>query len=182
MKFIETPLPGAYVVDTEPLRDERGWFARTWCRRDFAAQGLETAIEQCSVSFSPARGTLRGMHYQSAPHAETKVVRCTRGAIYDVIVDLRADSSAYCRWFGIELTAENTRMLYIPKGFAHGFLTLKEDTEVYYQMSDAYVADAARGVRWDDPAFNIVWPAAVRVISERDRHYPAFIANAPGES
>jgi dTDP-4-dehydrorhamnose 3,5-epimerase len=179
MKFIETPLPGAYVVDVEPLRDERGSFARIWCRNEFAARGLDTAIEQCSVSFSPARGTLRGMHYQTAPHAETKVVRCTRGAIYDVIVDLRDDSPAFCKWFGVELTAESARMLYIPKGCAHGFVTLKEDTEVYYQMSVAYVADAARGVRWDDPAFNIAWPVPVQVISERDRRYPVFSAERP---
>ncbi len=174
MKFIVTPVPGAFVVDPEPTGDERGLFARVWDRKELAARGLSTAIEQCSVSFNPRRGTLRGMHYQAPPHGETKMVRCTRGAVYDVIIDVRADSAARRRWFGIELTAENRRMLYIPKGVANGFLTLKDDTEVYYQISAPYVADAARGVRWNDPAFGIVWPETVDVISERDRRYPNF--------
>lgn len=179
MTFIETPLPGAYVVDIAPSRDERGFFARTWCREEFGARGLDAAIEQCSVSFNPARATLRGLHYQAAPHMETKVVRCTRGALYDVIVDLRRESPSFCQWFGIELTAENRRMLYVPKGLAHGFLTLRADTEAHYYISGRYVPDAARGVRWDDPAFNINWPLPVEVIAERDRRYPAFTADIP---
>lgn len=176
MKFIETPLAGAYVIDIEPISDERGFFARTWDRGESAARGLSAVVEQCSVSFNPKRGTLRGLHYQAAPHAEVKLIRCNRGAVYDVIVDLRRASGTFRQWFGIELTAANRRMLYIPKGMAHGFLTLSDDTEVYYQMSDPYVAPAARGVRWDDPAFGIDWPRRVEVISERDRRYPDFTA------
>ncbi|SRR5581483_661219 len=178
MKFIETPLQGAYVIDIEPARDERGFFARTWSRADFAARGLDTTVEQCSVSFSARRGTLRGLHYQTTPHAEVKLVRCTHGAVYDVIVDLRRHSPTFCRWFGIELTAETNRMLYVPKGMAHGFLTLTADTSVHYQISHAHVPEAARGVRWNDPAFGIAWPEPVEVIAERDRRYPDFI---PGD-
>lgn len=174
MKFIPLELPGACVIDVEPRRDARGLFARTWCRSELAAQGLSTAVEQCSLSFNPRTGTLRGMHYQAPPHEEVKIVRCTRGAIYDVIVDLRPASPAFRRWFGVELSADNRRMLYIPEGVAHGFLTLVPDTEVTYQMSQAYVAEAARGVRWDDPAFGIEWPAPVELISERDRSYADF--------
>ena len=174
MKFVETALPGVLIIDIEPLHDARGFFARTWCRRELAARGLSGEIEQSSLSFSPRRGTLRGMHYQAAPHEEIKLVRCTRGAIYDVAVDLRPDSPAFRSWTATELTAENRRMLYFPKGVAHGFLTLQDDTEVQYQMSHPYVAAAARGVRWNDPAFGIVWPARVEVISERDGGYPDF--------
>lgn len=176
MKFIETPLAGAYVIDVEPIRDARGFFARTWSREAFAARGLVTAVEQCSISFNPRRRTLRGMHYQAEPHAETKIVRCLRGSIYDVIVDLRPTSATFRHWFGIDLTAENRRMLYIPKGMAHGFLTRQEETEVCYQMAEPHVADAARGVRWNDPAFGIAWPEPVEVMSERDRSYANFEA------
>jgi dTDP-4-dehydrorhamnose 3,5-epimerase len=175
MKFDETPLPGAYVIELEHVADERGWFARTFDRDRFAELGLDPPTVQCSVSFNPRAGTLRGMHYQEAPHSEDKLVRCTRGAVYDVIIDLRADSPAHCRWFGIELTPDGGRELLVPKGFAHGFQTLVDDTEVHYQMSYPFVAGAGRGVRWDDPAFGIDWPPAEqRVISERDASYPDF--------
>ena len=173
-----TAVPDAFVIDVEPRRDERGLFARTWCRRELAAQGLSTSLEQISLSFNPRKGTLRGMHYQAPPHEEVKVVRCTRGAIYDVIVDLRWSSPAFRQWFGVELNADNRRMLYIPEGLAHGFLTLAPDTEVSYQISREYVPEAARGVRWDDPAFGIDWPGTVAVISERDRSYPDFDAQS----
>ncbi|HEX7043444.1 MAG TPA: dTDP-4-dehydrorhamnose 3,5-epimerase [Burkholderiales bacterium] len=178
MKFTPLPLPGAYLIEPEPVYDARGMFARVWCRREFEAHGLSTVTEQCSVSFNPKRGTLRGLHYQAPPHEEVKLVRCTRGAVYDVVLDLRPGSPAFGRWFGIELTAENRRMLYIPEGVAHGFLTRRPGTEVYYQMSAAYVAEAARGVRWNDPAFGIAWPGPVEVISERDASYPDFAARA----
>lgn len=174
MKFAALPLAGAYLIDVQPIEDARGLFARVWCRAEFERQGLCASIEQCSVSFNPKRGTLRGLHYQAAPHGEVKLVRCTRGAVYDVIVDLRADSPTYRGWFGTELTAENRRVLYVPPGVAHGFLTQRPASEVYYQMSTAYVAEAARGVRWNDPAFGIVWPGSVEVISERDRRFPDF--------
>lgn len=176
MKFIPTAIPDAFVVDVEPHRDERGLFARTWCRRELAAQGLSTSLEQISLSFNPRKGTLRGMHYQAPPHEEVKVVRCTRGAIYDVIVDLRSSSPAFRQWFGVELNEDNRRMLYIPERLAHGFLTLAPDTEVSYQISREYVPEAARGVRWNDPAFGIGWPSTVEIMSERDRTYPDFEA------
>jgi dTDP-4-dehydrorhamnose 3,5-epimerase len=175
MKLDPTPLPGAYVVELERLEDERGWFARTYDAEQLRAAGVDPTNVQSSVSFNSRAGTLRGMHYQEPPHGEDKLVRCTRGAIYDVIVDLRPDSAAYCRWFGIELTPDNSRELLIPKGCAHGFQTLMDETEVHYQMSYRFVPGAERGVRWDDPAFGIEWPAAERrVISERDASYPDF--------
>ena len=172
MIFQETPLPGAFVIEPERFEDERGFFARTWCRREFAERGLSTELAQCNTSFNTRQGTLRGMHFQVAPHAETKLVRCTRGAIYDVIIDLRPDSPAYRRWFAVELTAANLRQLYIPTGFAHGFQTLVDGSEVFYQISEFYHPDSVRGVRWDDPAFGIVWPLPVSVISPRDQAYP----------
>ncbi|MFL6623402.1 MAG: dTDP-4-dehydrorhamnose 3,5-epimerase [Sulfurifustaceae bacterium] len=174
MKFTETPIAGAVVIDLEPICDERGFFARAWCRDEFTAHGLDAAIAQCSVSFNGRRRTLRGLHYQAAPHEEVKIVRCTQGAIYDVIVDLRPRSATYTHWFGVELSAANRRMLYVPKGVAHGFLTLVDAAEVHYQISDRYVAEAARGVRWNDPRFGIDWPQRPEVISERDRTYPDF--------
>ena len=174
MKFFALSLAGAYLIDLEPARDERGLFARVWCRAEFERHGLNTDIEQASISFSARRGTLRGMHYQAHPHEEVKVVRCTRGAVFDVVADLRPDSPTFRHWFGTELTAENRRMLYIPKGMAHGFLTLQSDTEVHYQMSEAYSREHVRGVRWNDPAFAIAWPGAVEMISERDRTFPDF--------
>lgn len=174
MIFSATPLPGAYFIDPELLEDERGFFARLWCTREFAACGLDTQVAQCSVSFTRRRGTVRGLHYQIPPHDEVKLVRCTRGAIYDVIVDLRPDSPAFLRHLTVELTAENRRALYVPRGFAHGFQTLADDTEVCYQMSEFFAPDAARGVRWNDPAFAIAWPVPDPIVLPRDRAYPDF--------
>jgi len=172
MIFRETGVMGAYVIELERLEDERGFFARTFCRREFAARGLNPALVQCSVSYSPRKGTLRGLHYQAPPHEEAKLVRCTRGAIWDVAVDLRPDSPTYGKHAGVELTAENRKQLYVPEGCAHGFLTLTDDTEVAYQMSQFYEPTAARGVRWNDPALSIPWPGEVVVINERDASYP----------
>jgi dTDP-4-dehydrorhamnose 3,5-epimerase len=176
MIFTHTAIAGAYIIDPERLEDERGFFARVWCRREFKAQGLNPGLVQCSISFNRKRGTLRGMHYQAPPHAEAKLVRSTSGAIFDVIVDLRPESKTFRQWFSVELSADNRRMLYIPEGMAHGFLTLRDDTEVFYQMSEYYAAEFTRGVRWNDPAFGIRWPANVAVMSERDRNYPDFRA------
>ena len=176
MLLSETPLSGAFVVEIEPLRDERGLFARTFDREQFAEHGLASDVVQSSVSYNARAGTLRGLHYQAEPHAEEKLVRCVRGAILDVIVDLRTDSPTYCGWFGVELDQESRRALYIPKGMAHGFQTLTADAEVLYQMSTPYVPGAGRGVRWDDPAFGIRWPDPEdeRTLSGRDRDYPDF--------
>jgi len=146
MRFIPTNLAGAYLIEPEPVSDERGFFARTWCWNEFADKGLNPNLVQCNISYNKARGTLRGMHYQTAPHAEAKLVRCTQGAIYDVIVDLRNDSSTFTQWFGAELTAQNRKALYVPEGFAHGFITLKDDTEMLYQMSEFFHAECAAGV------------------------------------
>lgn len=173
MHFTALRLSGAFVIELAPHVDERGLFARTWCRDEFAARGLNTDWPQSSVSFNRSKGTLRGMHFQAEPHAEIKLIRCTMGAAFDVIVDLRADSPTYRQWEAIELTAENRRSLYVPKGFAHGFQTLVDATELFYQMSARYQVDAARGVRWDDPTLAIEWPAAERrIISAADRCYP----------
>jgi dTDP-4-dehydrorhamnose 3,5-epimerase len=174
MIFTPTTLENATVIDLERHEDERGFFARSWCRREFEAHGLEPDLVQCDISFNLRKGTLRGMHYQIGPHEEAKLVRCTRGALYDVAVDLRRDSPSYKKSLGVVLSAENRRMLYVPKGFAHGFLTLKDGTEVFYQMSDYYAPESQRGFRWNDPAFAIAWPAEVRFMSERDRAYPDF--------
>ena len=172
MLFTETALPGAWVVDPEPISDARGFFARTFDAAAFARHGLRTAFPECSVSFNARAGTLRGLHYQMAPHAEAKLVRCTAGAIYDVIVDLRPGSPTRGRWTAVDLTAENRRALYVPEGCAHGFQTLADASEVFYQISAPHVPGAARGVRWNDAAFGIAWPSAVdRVLSERDRTY-----------
>jgi dTDP-4-dehydrorhamnose 3,5-epimerase len=173
--FAETPLPGAYSIELERLGDERGWFARTFAVEEFEQQGLNPTVAHCNASFNARAGTLRGMHYQAQPHGEVKLVRCTRGAAYDVIVDLRSGSPTYCRWYALELTEENGRALYVPEGFAHGFQTLVNDTELHYQMSRPYVSSHARGVRWDDPAFGIDWPPAERTISERDRRHRDFL-------
>lgn len=172
---METELKGAFVIEPEKLEDERGFFARTWDRREFEARGLDPQLAQCSVSFNKNKGTLRGMHYQAAPDEEAKLVRCTEGAIYDVIIDLRPDSPTFKRWVAAELAADNMRMLYVPKGFAHGFQTLQDDTEVFYQISEFYAPESARGIRWNDPAFDIQWPpAGERVISARDQQLPDF--------
>src|SRR5262245_60677259 len=160
MIFQNTPLAGACLLEIEPHCDERGFFARSWCRDEFAAHGLDTRLVQCSISRNRLKGTLRGLHFQAAPHAEAKLVRCTMGAIYDVIVDLRPGSPTLCRHYGAMLTAENHRALYVPEGFAHGFLTLADESEVLYQMSEFYHADSSRGVRWNDSAFGIPWPNA----------------------
>lgn len=174
MIFTETPLAGAFVIEPEPLEDSRGLFARTWCRTEFQERGLETRIAQCSTSLNTTRGTLRGMHYQGSPYGETKIVRCTRGSMYDVIIDLRPDSPTFTRHFGLVLTADNHRMVYVPTGFAHGFQTLEDGTELFYQVSEVYAPEYARGVRWNDPVFGIQWPDADRIIIDRDRDYPDF--------
>ena len=175
MRFIETRLRGALIVEPERLADERGFFALTWSSAEFEERGLNPHLVQCNLSFNARRGTLRGMHYQAAPHAQAKLVRCTAGAVFDCIIDLREGSETFAQWVGVELSAENRTQLYVPEGFAHGFQTLSDGTEVFYQMSSPYVPESARGVRWDDPAFRIVWPeAAELVINERDRTYPDF--------
>jgi len=171
MKFIEVKLKGAYLIEPELFEDERGFFARTFCQREFEAHGLNPGIAQCNISYNKHKGTLRGMHYQVAPKAETKLVRCTRGAIYDVIIDLRPESPTYCQWIAKELNAENSRLMYVPEGFAHGFQTLKDDTEVFYQMSECYSPEHVRGGRWNDPAFGIEWPLNTKIISEKDKNY-----------
>jgi dTDP-4-dehydrorhamnose 3,5-epimerase len=172
MNFLETKLPGVFEVQVEPKADARGFFARTWCKTEFDSCGLESALVQCSISYNRKRGTLRGMHYQEAPFEETKLVRCTRGAIYDVVLDLRPQSSSFKQWVAVVLTAELRNMIYVPKGCAHGFLTLADDTEVFYQMTQFFNAASSSGVRWNDPAFGIHWPEKIEVISERDRNYP----------
>jgi dTDP-4-dehydrorhamnose 3,5-epimerase len=174
MKFQETKLPGVFEIHLDPLADERGFFARSWCQKEFETRGLNSRLVQCNVSFNLRQATLRGLHYQAAPFAEAKVVRCTSGAIYDVAVDLRPESPAYLQWWGVTLTAENRDMLYVPEGCAHGFVTLQDNSEVFYQMSESYEPASARGVRWDDPAFKIDWPLLPRVISDRDRSYQNF--------
>jgi dTDP-4-dehydrorhamnose 3,5-epimerase len=174
MTFHETKLPGVFEIHLEPKPDERGFFARSWCQKEFESHGLNPKLVQCSVSFNTRKGTLRGIHYQAAPFAEAKVVRCTMGAIYDVVLDLRPQSPTFKEWIGMRLTAMNRHMLYVPEGCGHGFLTLEDQTEIFYQMSEFYDASSARGVRWDDPAFRIAWLGEVDAISERDRTYPDF--------
>ncbi|HZD00558.1 MAG TPA: dTDP-4-dehydrorhamnose 3,5-epimerase [Actinomycetes bacterium] len=172
MRFTETKVVGAFLIEPELIADERGFFARTWCREEFEAHGLNPSLAQCSISFNHRKGTLRGMHYQAAPHQEAKLVRCTLEAIWDVALDLRPGSPTYRTWYGVELSAANRAMLYIPEGCAHGFLTLADATEIAYQMSAPYAPAAARGVRFDDPAFGIEWPGEVVVVNDRDRTYP----------
>lgn len=172
MKFTETPVAGAWVVEPEPVRDERGSFARVFCAEEFARHGLAPVVAQINAGVSPRAGTLRGLHYQVAPHQESKLVTCTRGAAFDVVVDLRPASPGYGRWHAVELTPANGRMLYVPEGCAHGYLTLLPDTEVRYQASHPYAPEASRGVRWDDPRLGIAWPAPVTVISSRDASWP----------
>jgi dTDP-4-dehydrorhamnose 3,5-epimerase len=172
MIFVETKLKGAFTVEPELIRDGRGFFARTWTPEEFEARGLNPRLAQCSISYNERRGTLRGMHYQAKPHEEAKLVRCTRGALYDVAVDLREGSPTYLRWAAVELTEHNRIMLYIPEGFAHGYQTLTDGAEVFYMISEAYHPESARGLRWDDPALGIEWPLPVSVMSERDREFP----------
>jgi dTDP-4-dehydrorhamnose 3,5-epimerase len=174
MIFERTSLGDAYVIDIEPRPDERGFFARTFCAREFVEHGLPTDFPQCNLSRNARAGTLRGMHYQAAPHREAKLVRCVRGAIYDVIVDLRSESPTYLQWTGVELTAENARALFVPEGFAHGFVTLRDDSDIFYHMGKSYVADAARGFRWNDRRFGIHWPTAPVALSPRDAQYADF--------
>jgi dTDP-4-dehydrorhamnose 3,5-epimerase len=174
MIFTETKLRGAFIIQPELLGDERGFFARTFCRHEFTDHGLQSAFVQCNISFNNKNGTLRGMHYQAAPHQEAKLVRCTAGSIYDVIIDLRPDSATFTQWVAVELSAENRKMLYIPEDFAHGFLTMADNTEIFYQMSKFYEPQAARGLRWNDPAFGVQWPATVTTISSKDQNYPDF--------
>jgi dTDP-4-dehydrorhamnose 3,5-epimerase len=173
--FHPASLTGAFVIEPERKEDIRGHFARTYCEKEFAAHGLETRIAQCSISFNHRKGTLRGMHYQIEPFEEVKLVRCSRGAIYDVIIDLRRDSPGFKKYFAVELHEQNCKMLYIPAGFAHGFQTLENDTEVFYQMSQIYSPEHARGVRWNDRAFGIRWPEDQRTILERDQNYRDFV-------
>jgi dTDP-4-dehydrorhamnose 3,5-epimerase len=176
MRFGETPLEGVWTIGLEKLGDERGWFARTFDIEEFESRGMNPSVVQCNASFNAGRGTLRGMHYQAEPHGESKLVRCSRGRIFDVAVDLRRDSPTFLRWHGVELSADGGDALYIPAGLAHGFQTLTDNCEVLYQMGHRYVPEAARGVRWDDPAFGIEWPPVTgdRTISEKDRGYPDF--------
>ena len=174
MIFTGTTLKGAFVIELEKHQDERGFFARTFCRKEFEAHGLNPNLVQCNISFNEKKGTLRGMHYQIAPYEEAKLVSCIGGAIYDVIIDLRSDFSTYCQWFAVEVSAENYKMLYIPEGFAHGFQTLEDNTVVFYQMSEFYHSECAKGVRWDDLAFKIRWPLSNRVVSKKDLSYPYF--------
>src|SRR5215469_638006 len=174
MIFNKTKIEGVFEIHLETKVDERGFFARTWCREEFERNGLNPKLVQCSVSLSTRKGTLRGLHYQEPPFAEAKLVRCTRGSIYDVVLDLRVQSPAFKQWLGVVLTAENRKMLYVPEGCAHGFITLEDESEVLYQMSEFYHAESTCGVRWNDPAFRIAWPEKVNVISDRDRTYPDF--------
>lgn len=174
MIFTETPLKGAYSIELERIEDERGFFARSWCVREFEEHNLNPNLVQCNVSFNKQKGTLRGMHYQAAPHEEAKLVRCTKGALYDVIIDLRSDSNTYCQWFAVELSAENYKMLYVPEGFAHGFQTLEDNTVVFYQMSKFYHPECARSVRWDDPAFGIEWSLPSKIISQKDLNHRSY--------
>jgi dTDP-4-dehydrorhamnose 3,5-epimerase len=174
MIFHETKVSGVFEIHLEPIHDDRGFFARSWCRDEFQAKGLNSNLVQCNVSFNKRKGTLRGMHCQAPPYVEAKLVRCTQGAIYDVVVDLRPQSPTFKNWIAVNLTAENRHALYIPEGCAHGFLTLEDRTEVFYQMSEFYNAESGRGVRWNDSAFQIQWPEKVEVISKRDRSYPDF--------
>ena len=174
MIFKPTRLEGAFVVEPEKLEDGRGFFARSWCRREFEAHGLNPRMVQCNISLNKRKGTLRGIHYQAPPHAEAKLVRCTAGSIYDVIIDLRPESPTFEKYAAEVLTARNHKMLYVPEDFAHGFLTLEDDSEVFYQMSEFYVPEQSKGVRWNDPVFGIEWPIAPCLMSERDRSYPDF--------
>lgn len=174
MIFKDTKLPGVFEISLEPMTDERGFFARSWCHREFEQHGLNPVIAQCNVSFNEKKGTLRGVHFQAEPYPEDKIVRCTRGAIYDVVVDLRPESPTFKSWIGVFLTAANRQMVYVPRGCGHGLLTLEDQSEVHYQMSEFYHADLSRGVRWNDSAFQIEWPNQPRVMSERDRSYPDF--------
>ncbi|MEM9593555.1 MAG: dTDP-4-dehydrorhamnose 3,5-epimerase [Acidobacteriota bacterium] len=174
MIFHEIPIPGAYLIEPEKVEDRRGFFARTYCRRELEERDLDPTVVQCNVSVNKTKGTVRGMHWQAAPYEEIKLVRCTGGGIYDLLLDLRPESPAYKQHYGVELTRDNRLSLYIPAGVAHGFQSLEDDTEVFYQMSEFYYPEAARGVRWNDPAFDIKWPLPISVISAKDGSFPDF--------
>ena len=174
MKFIETDLKGAYIIDIDEISDARGFFARAWCQREYENYGITSKIVQSNIAFNHKKGTLRGLHYQVAPHEETKLVRCTKGSIFDVMVDLRVESCTYGKWFGVELNEVNHRMLLVPEGFAHGYQTLQDNTEVFYQVSEFFNPDAELGVRYDDAKFGISWPLEVSVISEKDANWPFY--------
>ncbi len=176
MIFKKTGLEGAFIIEPERIEDTRGFFARAWCKNEFNTHGLNSRLVQCNIAFNKTQGTLRGMHYQATPHEEIKLVRCTKGAIYDVIVDLRPGSPTHVKWIGVELTEQNHKMLYVPEGFAHGYQTLTDNTEVFYQVSQFYSPESERGVRWDDPAFGIKWPETDNlVISEKDKNWPDYL-------
>ncbi len=174
MIFTPTKLQGAYILEVKKIEDERGFFGRSWCKQELEAHGLNANVVQANVSYNKVKGTLRGMHFQKAPHQETKLVRCTRGAICDVIIDLRPDSPTYKQWIGVELTESNYRMLFVPEDFAHGFITLEDNTEVTYQVTQYYTPGAEGGIRWNDPAFNITWPIEPVVVSGKDQAHPDF--------
>lgn len=176
MIFTATPLPGAYVIEPRKIEDDRGFFARILCEEEFLKQDLRLDLPQTNMARTYRRGTLRGLHFQEPPHAEIKIVRCTKGAVYDVIVDLRPESPAFKQWFGVELTQDNFKAVYVPDGFAHGYLTLADDSEIYYHTSEFYHRESATGMRYDDPEFCIVWPIEIAVISRQDREWPAFAA------
>jgi len=176
MQFTETQLPGVFVIELERHEDDRGWFARTWCREEFVKHGLPVELAQSSISHNARRGTLRGMHFQMAPHAEAKLIRCVAGAVHDVALDLRPDSPTFKQSFATELSAENGRALFLPEGIAHGFQTLADDSALHYQMTAPYVAEASTGVHWNDPAFDLEWPVAEPILSERDQAWPDFSA------
>jgi dTDP-4-dehydrorhamnose 3,5-epimerase len=177
MIFTETKLAGAFIIDVERLEDERGFFGRAWCKKEFEKHGLNADAVQANVSYNKHRGTLRGMHYQIAPFSECKTVRCTSGSIYDVIIDIRPDSPTFKQWVGVELTARSFRMLYVPDGFAHGFITLEDDTSLHYMITQYYTPDAQAGIRFDDPVFNIEWPITPTSISDKDKSHPPFVKN-----
>ncbi|MCI0621722.1 MAG: dTDP-4-dehydrorhamnose 3,5-epimerase [Acidobacteria bacterium] len=174
MVFSQAPLESAYIVDVTKIEDNRGFFARSWCSQEFLRRGLTNVMVQTNIGFNLKRGIVRGLHYQTDPHSEAKLIRCTRGAIYDVIVDLRPDSPTYKQWFGTELTEDNYRMIYAPEGVAHGYQTLTDNAEIVYQTSEFFVPEAATGVRYDDPAFTIDWPLPVQLVSARDRSWPDY--------
>lgn len=174
MLFKKTSLKDSYIIELELMEDERGFFARSFCQREFEKHGLNPSIVQCNISRNKAKGTLRGMHYQTAPHQEAKLVSCLRGSLYDVIIDLRHDSPTYCKWIAVELSGKNYKILYVPKGFAHGFQTLEDDTVVFYQISEFYHPESSRGIKWNDPSFGISWPILDPILSEKDRSHPFY--------
>jgi dTDP-4-dehydrorhamnose 3,5-epimerase len=174
MIFNKTELEDAYIIELQEFNDERGFFARAFCEKEFKDHGIDFRVVQANTSYSSKKHTLRGMHYQEKPHQEAKLIKCTKGAIYDVIIDMRPDSPTFKKWAGVELTEQNRKMIYVPEGFAHGFLTLEDDTEVYYPVTESYTPGAEKGIRWDDPAFNIDWPAKAAIISAKDKSWPLF--------